>query len=1836
MGFRSWDRARGRDALHLVIGLDMGRTVHGSFLINLHQVQGPLRRLPQDGIPVGLVRDRIGKEGANSSNSYPRRRQASPTKQLAEGRAKAREADRKGGKVEVAEAAEEVMAMVDKAVREEAAVAIGIRQEEMMMDKEDKGMEEEGLIGKMLFGLISTNMDGDVYDKFGQYIDPKTPGGMCKEAIRQINEQPAPPAVFRLWQEEEVRSTIKVEELATDGSVRGPESKSPFLVQVEGDEELECEEPASKVLERVEDLVEKMRRLNFKMIMICEKVARPMVYLLGSEAGPSVKPACTALGSSPRSGMTFRPPRGQPAIPQAARTRSKKGDPSSSQKPPEEGEPREKAPTIRAEGEGEDDEEDERLRKQDEEQAALRAKKRKVEDGPERTTKGETTRKQKYAVPLEDGLDIEALVDQLLEGHNELLNLRDILASAPKLREELKARLSRRRMASVRLGDLIPTEAHWAAPGSKMDWKSMATGSVNFLIRGKPCAGMLNTSAEMNIIKEADALRLGMDIDRTDSCFLHGASGRTPFTGTVSNVVVEIERVKNFAGKTEQLRKLVRKDQEWEWGEKQEEVVNGLKAEFREGGLVLGVPDFEVTAVRPFIVETDAGPTALGGVIIQADANGEERPLRFESRTLNGTEKNYLPFKKETLAVLQSLRIFHNHLFGRRFVLRVDPTALACSLKNYAPADPTIARWLTYVWMFDFELERIPGDRNRVDGLSRINWDKASEGAKEDAPSVDAFLDEEEDVRLYINAYAVGVCGAVEQGRSAWLAPAGYERRANIVHKAFVEEDPWGGKDVEWMVKLALAETYRMDEKPLMIENGPQSLSAHAKYIGDVSLLINSLVQASECGEGNQSPVRDGEEDEFEEGEIKEAFRTDEYEGRHYRGAAARAADSRLQDKERWDWLPRVRKEPLKVGDVVLLFDFSKSVTLTGEGVGRVIFSGANSMMAEQSGHRPASMGPSDPFSYDGGHVFPFLDTVVECAMALWLGQAELLARVRGRDEYEGPVARFARDALDWRKFAREMMTLQPHPTDHWGRPIRFNGGNLDDFEDAFVAFGERQGWNESQMHFQVRFWVVPRFADEVDTLVLETADWVALMKALRNAFPPWRRHLLQELTRDWVPEFKEPQRTYHRETRTSRTAETSRPSHRRTRHSSREGFAPPVELEARELVSGSRDTISSPGIEGVPQCPRLEIMGPNETSSVKQPRLKAMARRAPTDERSHSEQASGVPILMIRYGSGVTERRPLGDQQTEEQPRKSPYVSIGPPFQVEAQRADEMGTGVDQPFIAQSSEQQSQEGELQDETEDLLMAQLYCMEPPIGRNRRGVEGEPSPMDREQERIEEEILEVGGAWHVAEGSASDKVAPVVGPEEIPEHSGTREGVTAEGIPERGDQRPTKVLTVEADTPMDGTQGSAGQTSTEMDIALAQELAQLPPMLFPSWLAFERLGQAYQQGGERMVWGRYMQTSFGRGSTPREGLQQQVRRQTRSGIYIEDGAMMRQQEEIKRRRRLKGLEPMAEVDVEQAEGRLAAVLLSEASVEGLVEVLQHVKGLTRRGLDHDERIEEGALRIETLEREFDYTRCQMERVITEWELGRRTGPGLSDQAQRRALDPVGQRGTEGRQVPTGQGPASPEIEPGGTRVGSIARDEQAEQRREPAEEIQDGERTADQRGEILQEGLGELPRAQPAADSPTVLLSLSPLEHVSRFLASGSDEPVSDAAIRSTGRGLSPDTTEGGVAQPEVSSQHEEARQGGLDWQEESGPEAPRRATKRRNDRPRALPVCFFCDDSRHRIEGCAAFQRDMDMGLARRDALGRIRDRNGTLLPKMRHGGRQQLYMQLQMELRED
>ncbi|GBG86305.1 hypothetical protein CBR_g41299 [Chara braunii] len=170
----------------------------------------------------------------------------------------------------------------------------------------------------------------------------------------------------------------------------------------------------------------------------------------------------------------------------------------------------------------------------------------------------------------------------------------------------------------------------------------------------------------------------------------------------------------------------------------------------------------------------------------------------------------------------------------------------------------------------------------------------------ENTPPVDEFLDQKEDVRLHINKWSPRVPSCV--GYPIWRAPSGYERRAELVLKPFEEEDPWGGKDVQWMMELALASSHSLVEDMRTIEEGPGHVERHEDLMGGMYLLVNTLLQKS-LGQsdslnptGNVDEVPESQGDEFEEGEIKEVFRAEEYDGIYLELGLLLSCEMRLRD----------------------------------------------------------------------------------------------------------------------------------------------------------------------------------------------------------------------------------------------------------------------------------------------------------------------------------------------------------------------------------------------------------------------------------------------------------------------------------------------------------------------------------------------------------------------------------------------------------------------------------------------------------------------------------------------------------------------------------------------------------------------------------------------------------------------------------------------------------------------------------------------------------------------------------------------------------------------------
>ncbi|GBG72907.1 hypothetical protein CBR_g12627 [Chara braunii] len=224
-----------------------------------------------------------------------------------------------------------------------------------------------------------------------------------------------------------------------------------------------------------------------------------------------------------------------------------------------------------------------------------------------------------------------------------------------------------------------------------------------------------------------------------------------------------------------------------------------------------------------------------------------------------------------------------------------------------------------------------------------------------------------------------------------------------------------------------------------------------------------------------------------------------------------------MDDKMRWDQMARVRKEPLAVGDVVLLYDsslekqWSRKLDKRWMGPYRILRCGEFgayqieelngtgsdfSKTAMQRGGRDArpQQRPSGasrgndqrrPFGRESTPVFN--DDNIELFLDAYQGHAtqegwttlEMIRNLRGVGRFEEPIAHIREEALTWPDVEARMQRLRALPVGRDGLPIRLEEGNAEEFIPAYEA--ERplarqirdraRDWEDCQAQLRQAFW---------------------------------------------------------------------------------------------------------------------------------------------------------------------------------------------------------------------------------------------------------------------------------------------------------------------------------------------------------------------------------------------------------------------------------------------------------------------------------------------------------------------------------------------------------------------------------------------------------------------------------------------------------------------------------------------------------------------------------------------------------------------------------------------
>ena len=134
----------------------------------------------------------------------------------------------------------------------------------------------------------------------------------------------------------------------------------------------------------------------------------------------------------------------------------------------------------------------------------------------------------------------------------------------------------------------------------------------------------------------------------------------------------------HLADVMEPLRRLTRKDAEWQWTEEQDKSFGEVKK------LVTAAPILSYYDPKEeLVIQCDASQKGLGAALLQ-----KGKPIAYASRALTDTETRYAQIEKEMLAIVFSLEKFHQYTFGRPVIVRSDHKPLESILKKPLSSAP--------------------------------------------------------------------------------------------------------------------------------------------------------------------------------------------------------------------------------------------------------------------------------------------------------------------------------------------------------------------------------------------------------------------------------------------------------------------------------------------------------------------------------------------------------------------------------------------------------------------------------------------------------------------------------------------------------------------------------------------------------------------------------------------------------------------------------------------------------------------------------------------------------------------------------------------------------------------------------------------------------------------------------------------------------------------------------------------------------------------------------------------------------------------------------------------
>ena len=152
------------------------------------------------------------------------------------------------------------------------------------------------------------------------------------------------------------------------------------------------------------------------------------------------------------------------------------------------------------------------------------------------------------------------------------------------------------------------------------------------------------------------------------------------------------------------------------WGPEHKEAFDAIKKELVKAPILA-----YYNPSKEMVLQADTCIKGLSACLLQ---NG--KPVYFTSKSLTETQKGYVAFELESVAVAWAMEKFHHFIYGTHFILEMDQKPLEAILsKSLNHNLPQLQRILIQTFPYHFTVYHIPGPTNQLaDCLSRIGNQK--------------------------------------------------------------------------------------------------------------------------------------------------------------------------------------------------------------------------------------------------------------------------------------------------------------------------------------------------------------------------------------------------------------------------------------------------------------------------------------------------------------------------------------------------------------------------------------------------------------------------------------------------------------------------------------------------------------------------------------------------------------------------------------------------------------------------------------------------------------------------------------------------------------------------------------------------------------------------------------------------------------------------------------------------------------------------------------------------------------------------------------------------------